>query len=113
MSTHLASIIAGRDVAGTPSSYLDPAHFAGIAPDATLVNVKVGASNGAVDVTQVIAGIDWVVEHSRDNGLNIRVINLAYGTESVPASQSPVTGGREAICSLAGPQAASTGSASA
>ena len=84
--THMASIIAGRDAAGTPSSYLDPARFTGIAPDATLVNVKVGASNGAVDVTQVIAAIDWVVEHAKDPGLNIRVITLAYGTDSVQSS---------------------------
>jgi serine protease AprX len=84
--THLASIIAGRDVAGTPSSYLDPARFSGIAPDATLVNVKAGASNGAVDITQVIAGIDWVVEHAKDPGLNIRVIALAYGTDSTQNS---------------------------
>jgi serine protease AprX len=84
--THLASIIAGRDAAGTPSSYLDPGRFTGIAPDATLVNVKVGASNGAVDVTQVIAGIDWVVEHAKDPGLNIRVISLAYGTDSAQSS---------------------------
>jgi serine protease AprX len=84
--THMASIIAGRDVAGTPSSYLDQRRFTGIAPDATLVNVKVGASNGAVDVTQVIAGIDWVVEHAKDPGLNIRVISLAYGTDSAQSS---------------------------
>jgi serine protease AprX len=84
--THLASIIAGRDVAGTPSSYLDPTRFSGIAPDATLVNVKLGASNGAVDVTQVIAGIDWVVEHAKDPGLNIRVISLSYGTDSLQSS---------------------------
>jgi serine protease AprX len=84
--THLASIIAGRDAAGTPSSYLNGGRFTGIAPDATLVNVKVGASNGAVDVTQVIAGIDWVVEHAKDPGLNIRVISLAYGTDSAQAS---------------------------
>jgi serine protease AprX len=84
--THMASIIAGRDAAGSPSSYLDEGRFAGIAPDATLVNVKVGASNGAVDVTQVIAGIDWVVEHAKDPGLNIRVITLAYGTDSVQSS---------------------------
>jgi serine protease AprX len=84
--THLASIIAGRDVAGTPSSYLDPRRFSGIAPDATLVNVKVGAHNGAVDVTQVIAAIDWVVEHAKDPGLNIRVISLAYGTDSAQSS---------------------------
>jgi serine protease AprX len=84
--THLASIIAGRDAAGTPSSYLDPGRFTGIAPDATLVNVKVGAGNGAVDVTQMIAGIDWVVEHSKDAGLNIRVISLSYGTDSLQSS---------------------------
>jgi serine protease AprX len=84
--THLASIIAGRDVAGSPSSYLNAGNFTGIAPDATLLNVKVGASDGAVDVTQVIAGIDWVVEHAKDNGMNIRVINLSYGTDSVQDS---------------------------
>ena len=80
--THLASIIAGRDAKGSPASYADPARFAGIAPDATLVDVKVGASDGAVDVTQVIAGINWVVEHRNDPGLNIRVINLSYGTNA-------------------------------
>ncbi|MDT7538549.1 MAG: hypothetical protein QOI82_2134 [Actinomycetota bacterium] len=80
--THLASIIAGRDQAGAPSSYLDPSRFTGIAPDATLVSLKVGASDGAVDVSQVIAAIDWVVEHRADPGLNIRVLTLAYGTDS-------------------------------
>jgi serine protease AprX len=81
--THLASLIAGRDQAGTPSSYLDPGRFTGIAPDATLVSLKVGASDGAVDVSQVIAAIDWAVAHRDDPGLDIRVINLAYGTDSL------------------------------
>ncbi|PWW24990.1 serine protease AprX [Geodermatophilus normandii] len=85
--THLASIIAGRDVPGSPASYTDPSRFTGIAPDSTLVNVKVGASDGAVDVTQVIAAIDWVVEHRNDNGMNIRVINLSYGTDSTQDSR--------------------------
>src|SRR4051812_6044166 len=82
--THLAGIIAGRDTAGTPASYLDPSNWHGVAPDATLVNVKVGASHGAVDVSQVIAGIDWVVQHAGDN--HTRVINLSYGTDSVQSS---------------------------
>ena len=56
--THLASIIAGRDAVGTPLSYTDPSRFTGIAPDANLVNVKVGAANGDVDVSQVIAEAD-------------------------------------------------------
>ncbi len=81
--THLASIIAGRDVAGTATSYTSQSRFNGIAPDANLVSVKVGASDGAVDVSQVIAAIDWVVAHRNDNGQNIRVINLSYGTDSL------------------------------
>ncbi|MBW8766964.1 MAG: S8 family serine peptidase, partial [Geodermatophilales bacterium] len=46
--------------------------------------VKVGASDGAVDVSQVIAGIDWVVQHAGDN--HTRVINLSYGTDSMQSS---------------------------
>jgi serine protease AprX len=84
--THLASLIAGRDAVGTPASYTDPSRFHGIAPDANLVNVKVGASNGEVDVSQVIAAIDWVVRHRKDEALNIRVINLSYGTDSIQDS---------------------------
>ncbi len=76
--THLAGIIAGRD--------------GGVAPGARIVNLKVGAADGAVDVSQVIAAIDWAVQHRKDNGLNIRVLALAYGTDSVQDYQvSPLT----------------------
>lgn len=81
--THLAGIIAGRDSASTPVG--DQKRFDGVAPDARLVNVKVAASNGAVDVSQVIAALDWVVQHRTSGGLNIRVINLAFGTASTQA----------------------------
>ncbi|BCJ48787.1 hypothetical protein Asp14428_02620 [Actinoplanes sp. NBRC 14428] len=74
--THMAGIIAGRDASGTG--------FRGMAPDAKLLSLKVGAANGAVDVTQVIAAIDWVVEHRFDDVRNpIRVLNLSYGTDGV------------------------------
>ena len=90
--THLASIIAGRDAVGSPASYTEPTAFNGIAPDANLLSVKVGASDGAVDVTQVIAAIDWVVEHRNDNGMNIRVLNLSYGTDSLQDTEvDPLT----------------------
>jgi serine protease AprX len=56
--------------------------FLGVAPDARIVNIKVGANDGSVDVSQVIAAIDWVVQHRNDNGLNIRVLNLSFGTDS-------------------------------
>jgi serine protease AprX len=95
--TFMAGLIAGRDagVGGSAvgcarcvnaSGYSDVTKFVGIAPEARIVNVKVGAADGAADVTQVIAGVDWVVQHAHDPGLNIRVISLSYGTDSAQAS---------------------------
>ena len=80
--THMAGIIAGRD-GGFDAKKPDDSRFAGIAPDAQLLNMKVGAADGGADVSQVIAALDWVAAHRRDNGMNVRVVNLAYGTESV------------------------------
>jgi serine protease AprX len=34
-------------------------------------------------VSQVIAGIDWVVSNRTANGMNIRVLNLSFGTDGV------------------------------
>jgi serine protease AprX len=82
--THMASIIAGRDTASTGSFYAkgDSHSFNGVAPDARLVSLKVAASDGGSDVSQVIAAIDWVTQHARTDGLNIKVLNLSYGTDS-------------------------------
>ncbi len=87
--THMAGIIAGRD----PGSALDLTRFQGVAPDARLTSVKVGVHDGAVDVSQVIAAIDWVVAHRDDDPANpIRVLNLSYGTDGVQDYQiDPLT----------------------
>ncbi|HZT86149.1 MAG TPA: S8 family serine peptidase [Gaiellaceae bacterium] len=77
--TFMAGLIAGND--GRPGGYR------GVAPDARLLSVKVGVADGGVDVSQVIAAIDWVVQHRNDNGMNIRVINLSYGTNSTQPYQ--------------------------
>ena len=68
--THMAGIISGRGDG-----------FRGVAPGARLVSVKVASATGATDVSQVLAAIDWVVQHRRDGGLNIRVLNLSFGTD--------------------------------
>ncbi|GIJ54539.1 S8 family serine peptidase [Virgisporangium aurantiacum] len=80
--THMAGIIAGRDTKVKAGKEDDPKLFTGVAPDATLINLKVAAADGAVDVSQVIAAIDWAVAHRNDPGLNIRVLNLSFGTDS-------------------------------
>jgi serine protease AprX len=69
--THMAGIIAGSG-----------SQFRGVAPQARVTSVKVGAFDGAVDVSQMIAAIDWVVEHRTDDPRHpIRVLNLSYGTD--------------------------------
>jgi serine protease AprX len=80
--THLASIMVARDQA-----WLDgdrqrrPERFLGIAPDARLISIKAGAADGGVDVTQVIAAINWVIANKDTEGRNIRVLTLAFGTD--------------------------------
>ena len=73
--TAMAGIIAGNDGLGSLG-------YQGVAPSARIVSVKVGSSNGATDVSQMIAGIDWIVQHAHDPGMNIRVLNLSLGTSS-------------------------------
>jgi serine protease AprX len=82
----MAGLIAGHDSTLTsPYSSAPASAYAGVAPDARLVSLKVGMADGGTDVTQVIAAIDWVVQHAHDPGFNIRVINLSYGTNSTQA----------------------------
>lgn len=81
--THMASIIVGRDTPGSPSSYVNGTGFTGVAPDARLISLKVGAADGSADVSQVIAAINWVTQHATDKGFNIRVLNLSFGTDSI------------------------------
>jgi serine protease AprX len=68
--THMAGIIAAQDA---------PAHVAGIAPGARIVNVRVADHAGATSLSRLLAGIDWVVRNRDRGGLDIRVMNLAFG----------------------------------
>jgi serine protease AprX len=70
--THLAGIIAGRN----PET-----GFAGIAPDARLVSVRVAAHDGSTTLSRLLAGLDWTVRNRNRDGLHIRVLNLAFGAE--------------------------------
>jgi serine protease AprX len=79
--THMAGIIAGRTPSSDPAIADEhPEWFLGVAPDAGIVSVKVAGSTGAADITQVIAGIDWAVDHADE--LDIGVINLSYSSGS-------------------------------
>lgn len=68
--THVAGLIAGS---GAASNGL----YTGVAPGADLVNVRVIEQGGAGLTSEVIAGIDWVIENKDTYG--IRVMNLSLG----------------------------------
>ena len=72
--THLAGVIAGD---GSTSL----GKWRGVAPGANLVSVKVAGPDGSTDVSVVIAALQWVVVHQAEYG--IKVLNLAFGTDSV------------------------------
>jgi len=80
--THMAGIIAGN-------GSLSNDKWAGVAPGAGLVSVKVAPSDGSTDVSVVIAALQWVIAHQAQD--NIRVLNLSFGTDSTqPYSVDPL-----------------------
>ena len=79
--THMAGLIAGRDPNLAPGVIASAGTYTGVAPGARVVSVKVATYNGATDVSQVLAAIDWVVQHKNSGDLNIRVLNLSFGTD--------------------------------
>ncbi len=68
--THVAGTIAGN-------GYDSRGQKAGMAPDASLVSLKVLDANGGGTISNIIAALDWVVaNHQR---YNIRVVNMSLG----------------------------------
>ena len=85
--THMAGIIAAHDdvkvdhKTGEPK-YDDASKQLGVAPDAQVLALKLASTDGSTDVSQVIAALDWVTQHRNDDGMNVRVVNLSFGTAS-------------------------------
>lgn len=72
--THIAGIIAGNSSASTGVTSL---YRGGIAPGVKLVNVRVLGKDGTGWTSDVIAGIEWVIENR--TRYNIRAINMSLG----------------------------------
>ena len=85
--THISSIIVnseptvrGEGVTGT---------YKGVAPDATLVAVKVLDRQGLAHLLEIVRAVQWVVDHRER--LNIRVLNLSFAqTPRWPFWDDPV-----------------------
>src|SRR5262249_39920991 len=64
---HVAGIVAGNDTGD----------YAGIAPGAHIVSLRVLGADGSGDTSDVINAIDWAVENKAQYAL--RIINLSLG----------------------------------
>jgi len=101
--TFVASIAAGTGASGgrgfkatfTSTKVLNttiiPYTQRGVAPEAYLYNIKVFNESGLAYESDIIAGIEWAVEHGAD------VINLSLGgTPNTPSSEDPLVQAIEA-----------------
>jgi serine protease AprX len=71
--TFIAGLVAGN---GASSG----GKWKGVAPEARILSVKAAGADGAADVSNILAAIQWVV--SFKDRYNIRVLNLSLGTDS-------------------------------
>jgi serine protease AprX len=76
--TFLAGLIAGTGAASG-------GQYAGVAPAAKILSVKIAGADGSADVSTVIAAIQWVVAFH--NTYNIKVLNLSLGTNGAQTYQ--------------------------
>jgi len=85
--THISSIIVNSD----PTLRMDKptGSYKGVAPDATLVAVKVLDRQGLAPLLEIVRAVQWVVDHRE--ALRIRVLNLSIAqTPGWPFWDDPV-----------------------
>ena len=73
--THVASVAAGR-----PVTYNVAPDLTGIAPNASIYDVKVLNDQGMGTLSDALEGIQWVIYHAKE--YNIRVMNLSLAMDS-------------------------------
>ena len=93
--THMAGIIAGRDAGVTPGDVRrTPRTSSAWRPASRIVSVKVADAHGR---DRRVPGdrrrsTGWCARH--DPGMNIRVLNLSFGTDSTPGLPARPAGAR-------------------
>jgi serine protease AprX len=84
--THVAGTISG-------SGFDSNGQKAGMAPDASLVALRVLGRNGSGPLSGVLDALGWVLAHAKEK--NIRVVNLSFGM--APSGELPDQGNVAAL----------------
>ncbi len=71
--THVAGIIGGN-------GYSSKGKYKGIAPECNFIGVKVLDHRGDGNISDVLAGLQWVIDNRKK--YNIRIVNISVGTSS-------------------------------
>ncbi len=77
--TYMASVLAGGPVSGSQGRAL------GVVPGATVVVVKVADNDGSTSLSQVLAGLDWVIDHRAE----IDVVNVSLAAALPTGDYAP------------------------
>jgi len=75
--THVAGIIAGNGYANSK--------YKGIAPEANIIGVKVLDETGSGDTSDILAGLQWVIDNQ--DKYNIKVISMSLGSAADSSSR--------------------------
>ena len=71
--THVAGIIGGN-------GYCSKGKYKGVAPECNFIGVKVLDHRGDGNISDVLAGLQWVMDNKKK--YNIRIVNISVGTSS-------------------------------
>lgn len=82
--THVAGIVAG-------DGYESDGKYAGIAPKCNLVAIKVLNKEGAGNISDVLAGIQWVLDNQEK--YHIKIMNLSVGMEDLEGEDAALVKG--------------------
>jgi len=71
--THVSGIIGGN-------GYSSKGKYKGVAPECNLIGVKVLDHRGDGNISDVLAGLQWIMDNRKK--YNIRIVNISVGTSS-------------------------------
>ena len=87
--THVAGLVAGDGTASAGA-------YVGVAPGASIVDVRVIRADGTSDLSTVLRGLQWILENRRT--YNIRVANLSLGAPMATSyTQDPLATAAEIL----------------
>lgn len=87
--THVAGVAAGN-------GFMSEGKYKGIAPNANIIGVKVMNKNGSGSTSDIVAGMQWILENK--DRYNIRIASISLGSDpDLKESEDPLVKGVNAL----------------